>query len=498
MITSAFFERLADQFEIILLVLNRPVVQRQLLVFAMLALVAELASSQLTALRRRFFSIQDESDGRVNQRSPLNRMLRRWLRAVEHTFSPIVAIALGQIAILIFDQHGWQTGLLRQGLIFFWLLLVYRLVVTVLYALQSERTAHLYQQRLLLPLFILLLVFTISRLLSGIVDLAALRLFTFSENPITLGAFFAAAIVFYGFILLSWIVQSALTDLILPRFGTDPGINNSVRTVSRYIVLSAGILATLGSLGIDLSSLAIIGAGLSVGIGFGLQELVANFVSGILLLFEQSIRPGDIVEVEGKMGIVEKLRIRSTTVRTFDNIEMIVPNQSLLTSSVTTYTHTNRRVRIRIQAGASYHDDPQEVREALLAAANRHGMVLDDPDPIVAFTGYGDSSIDFELIVWIEDISTMMQVRSDLHFMIWREFKKRDIEIPFPQRDLHLRGGVPWEDLLRKPETGKSSPATQESTPDAEEEGKPVLKPAEEKVSPLKHLGEKRPPSSTT
>jgi small-conductance mechanosensitive channel len=485
----SLLDRLLEQIDIVLLVLDRPVVQRQLLVLALLILAAELVAWRLIDLRSNFFAVQDEAERRpVEGNRPYrqiwvdwlanNRTLRRWLRALEHTYSPIVAILLGQLAISAFEQSGWRTGLLRQVLFFFWLLLAFRLIVTLLYAWQSERIAQIYHKRFLLPSFWLLLIFTITRALSGIIDLVGIRLFSFSENHITLGSLYLATVVIYTFILLSWLVQGLLSQFILPRFGTDLGLSNSIYTVSRYIVISAGILATLASLGIDLTSLAIIGAGLSVGIGFGLQELVANFISGILLLFEQSIRPGDIVEVEGKMGTVEKLRIRSTTVRTFDNVEVIIPNQSLLTSSVTTYTHTNRRIRLRISAGASYNDDPQEVREALLAAVDRHGLVLKEPAPLVFFTGYGESSIDFEIMAWVEDIANMMKVRSDLHFMIWREFEKRQIEIPFPQRDLHLRSGIPWENMFQLRQGENSSESSEPTLED------------EEPINPLKRLDE--------
>jgi potassium-dependent mechanosensitive channel len=457
MIEQPVIERFFEQFDVVMLVLNRPAVQRQVLVFALLILAAELVSLQLTDLRRRFFATQAEAqrkqtgdpqaDGVPRQRSPASRSLRRMLLALEHTFSPIVAILLGYLSVVALEEGGWQTGLLRQGLIFFWILLSYRIIVTTIYTWRSERTARFYHLRILMPLFILMLIFVTTRLLSGIFDLAGVRLFILTETEVTLGALFVAIVLLYSFLAVSWIVQGVLNQYILPRFAADPGISHSVSTVSSYIIIGAGILAALGSLGLDLTTLAIIGAGLSVGIGFGLQDLVANFISGILLLFEQSIRPGDILEVEGKMGTVQKLRIRSTTVRTFDNIEVIIPNQRLLTSSVTTYTHTDRRIRAHIMVGASYDDEPQEVRDALFSAANRHGLVLKEPPPLVFFEGFGESSINFELIIWLDDIATRRQVTSDLHFMIWREFEKRGLSIPYPQQDLHLRSGVPWQEL---------------------------------------------------
>jgi potassium-dependent mechanosensitive channel len=456
MLEPLVVDRFFEQLDVVMMVLNRPAVQRQVLVFALLILAAELVSLQLTDLRRRYFATYAEVQRRQaaetkteGQPAPLPpaRPLRRLLLAIEHTFSPIIAILLGYLSVFALQEGGWQTGLLRQGLIFFWILLIYRIVVTALYAWRSERTATFYHVRILLPFFIFTLIFVTSRLLSGIFDLAGVQLFILTETEVTLGALFIAITVLYAFLAISWITQGVLRQFILPRFEADAGISHSIRTVTSYVTIGAGILVALGYLGIDLTTLAIIGAGLSVGIGFGLQDLVANFISGILLLFEQSIRPGDILEVEGKMGTVQNLRIRSTTVRTADNIEVIIPNQRLLTSAVTTYTHTDRRIRIHVMVGASYDDDPQEVRDALAAAANRHGLVLKEPAPLIFFDGYGESSINFELIVWLDDVATRRQVTSDLHFMIWREFEKRGLTFPYPQQDLHLRSGVPWQEL---------------------------------------------------
>ncbi|MBX3001636.1 MAG: mechanosensitive ion channel [Caldilineaceae bacterium] len=482
MLDLPVFDQLMVQIDVILLMLDRPAVQRQLLVFGLLVLAAELVAWQLIDLRRQVFAIQDQIDRNPKAYADYqpegwraqvshNRTLRRWLRALEHTYSPIIAILLGHVSVLAFQQSEWQAGLLAQGLIFFWLLLVYRLSVTLLYAWQSETMAQFYNRRFLLPFFLLLLTFTIGRLVSGIVDLAAVPLFAITENQITLGALYVSIVVLYTFLLLSWIIEGVLNRFVLPRFEADQGLANTIKTVSSYVVISIGLLTTLGTLGLDLSTLAIVGAGLSVGIGFGMQDLVGNFVSGILLLFEQSIRPGDIIEIDGKTGVVDRMRIRSTTVRTFDNIELIVPNQKLLTSTVTTLTHTSRRVRLQITVGASYNDDPQEVRDALVAAINRHGLILKEPAPLVFFTGYGDSSLNFEVMVWVDDLSHRGSVRSDLHFMIWREFQKRGLEMPYPQRDLHLRSSVPWGELMGKESTNNGRAKEEGDGIEEEKEG---------------------------
>jgi len=204
-------------------------------------------------------------------------------------------------------------------------------------------------------------------------------------------------------------------------------------------------LIVFQTLGFDLTTLAFISGGLSVGIGFGLQEIVANFISGILLLFEQSLRPGDIVTVEGEMGEVKNLSIRATTVSTFDNVELVVPNQRFLTSTVRTYTKSNRLTRVLIYVGVSYNSDTKAVRDILLAEAERHNLVQEKPEPAVHFMGFGDFSLDFRLAVWVDDPLLMLSVASDLRFMILKALAEHNIEIPFPQRDLHLKSGVPWE-----------------------------------------------------
>jgi potassium-dependent mechanosensitive channel len=223
-------------------------------------------------------------------------------------------------------------------------------------------------------------------------------------------------------------------------------------------------------LGFDLTALAIIFGGLSVGIGFGLQDLVANFISGILLLFERTLRPGDIIEVGGNRGTVSQLRMRSTVLRTFDNVEIFVPNKTLLTSSVHNFCHTNRTVRRTVSVGVSYDSDPRQVRDILERITTSHGLIMKDPAPAVLFTGFGDSSLDFDVNFWIEDISNALRVVNDVHFMIFSEFKKAGVEIPFPQRDLHLRTSVPIESQVMQMERAAALQSNGADSPAAPDE----------------------------
>ena len=167
--------------------------------------------------------------------------------------------------------------------------------------------------------------------------------------------------------------------------------------------------------------------------------MIANFISGILLVFEQTLRPGDVVEVGGQRGTVSQMRMRATVLRNVDNVEIFVPNKTLLTSTVAAYTFSDRVVRRVISVGVSYDSNPTQVRDILLDVAKSHGLVMTDPAPAVFFTAFGESSLNFDLAVWISDSARALEVVSDLHFAIFSQFTKHDIEIPFPQRDLRLR-----------------------------------------------------------
>jgi potassium efflux system protein len=163
------------------------------------------------------------------------------------------------------------------------------------------------------------------------------------------------------------------------------------------------------------------------------------------LLFEQSLRPGDVIEMDGAVSEVKKIGTRATIVRTLDNIEVIVPNATFTNTQVATLTKSDRRIRVRLPIGVSYDSDPQQVRQVAEDAATKHKLVLADPSPTLLFKGYGDSSLDFELVVWIEIDQPEMRlyVKSDLYYALWSALAEQNIEIPYPQRDLNLRRG--WE-----------------------------------------------------
>ena len=193
---------------------------------------------------------------------------------------------------------------------------------------------------------------------------------------------------------------------------------------------------------IENKNIAIIGGAVGVGIGFGMQTIVNNFVCGLIMLFERPVKVGDAVEFGSQQGRVKQVGLRATVVETYDNAEILVPNSDLITSQVTNWTLAERRRRLKLPVGVAYGSDVALVIQILLECAENHSMVLSDPKPAVIFFGFGESALDFELRVWIPEFLDKLQVLSDLNRDIDYEFSVNNIEIPFPQRDIHIRSKV--------------------------------------------------------
>lgn len=233
-----------------------------------------------------------------------------------------------------------------------------------------------------------------------------------------------------------------LEGFVFSRTNLTSGGRNTAITLGQYIIVGIGASFLFQNLGIDWSKLAFIAAALSVGIGFGLQEVVANFISGIILLFERPIRVGDVVTVDGVDGVVSKIRIRATTITGWDRKEFIVPNKNFVTGTLLNWTLTNAVNRIFIPVGVAYGSDTEKAREILLEIAGAHPEILKDPGPIASFTNFGDSTLSIELRAYLPDLSNRLSVISELHTSIDKAFKQAGIEIAFPQLDLHLRSKV--------------------------------------------------------
>ena len=238
-------------------------------------------------------------------------------------------------------------------------------------------------------------------------------------------------------------LRAWLNEKLLPTTSLDIGVSNSISTVFGYIGIVVAAMLAISAAGFDLSSLAFVAGALSLGVGFGLQSIVSNFVSGLILLAERPIKAGDWVSTSGGDGYVRKISVRYTEIETFDRATIIVPNSSLITDTVTNWTHGNKTGRIRVPIGVAYDSDPEQVKEILLRCAADHKLVLGRPAPIVFFMDFGASSLDFELRCFLSDINNGMSVMSDLRFAILKEFNQANIGIPFPQREVLIKTEEP-------------------------------------------------------
>lgn len=247
-----------------------------------------------------------------------------------------------------------------------------------------------------------------------------------------------AILVFIATLFIFRLIKRLLSDTVLPQTRLDAGVQYSIATVFGYVGIITAVLLAATTLGVEFQSLLIIAGALSVGIGFGLQNIANNFISGLILLFERPIKVGDLIEIGDTLGHITHINVRRTEVETFQRAEVMIPNSELVATSVINWTHSDRKARIEINVGVAYGSNTELVRETLLAAAKNVEKIVTWPSPDVLFLDFGDSSLNFQLRCFTSDVSTRITTSSSLRFEIDRLFREAGIEIPFPQRVIHM------------------------------------------------------------
>ena len=384
----------------------------------------------------------------------LSRYWRRWKpiqhmpRPMQQLLGPAVAALMG----LVLALAGFSDGFL-QFLVFLWLgWCCLDVLHDQLLRWLPESRVHQLQSRLLRPLYLVGAALLLINRLDSVNDLAVIPVGELFGVSLTLGKVFSAAMLSYLLLVGSGPPAAALAWLLQRSIGVSDGSRKALELILRYLVVAIGITALCFHVGLNSTALLAIAGGLSVGLGFGIKEVFSNFVSGIWLLFEGSVRPGEILMIDGDPCEVRKLGLRATLLwRDRDNAELLIPNQTFFTEAATTYTASDRMRRSQVSVGAAYHHDPAEVIALLEATANQVPRVLKHPAPKALQLGYGDSAINYALRFWIANPMDNVGICSEVNQAIWHAFKANNIEIPFPQQ---VEYSMTWPPEQHKPNVG--------------------------------------------
>jgi small-conductance mechanosensitive channel len=267
-------------------------------------------------------------------------------------------------------------------------------------------------------------------------------LFNIGQTEISLGGVIYFFVSLFLLFYLSGKLTQLLIEKVLARYPIDLGVRQSIGTIIRYLIILIGLIVIIQSAGVDLSTLGILAGALGVGIGFGLQNITSNFISGIIILFERPIKVGDRIEVGEVTGDVVNISSRATTIITNDNIAIIVPNSNFISDKVINWSHNGRSVRFNFPVHVSYREDPEKIKKLLIEVANSNTGVLKVPTPDVLFDEFGESSLQFILRIWTSEyIDRPRVLKSQLYYAIFKKFRENGVDVPYPQRDLHLRSG---------------------------------------------------------
>ncbi len=268
-------------------------------------------------------------------------------------------------------------------------------------------------------------------------------LFTINQTKVTISSILGFLLVLVCFWILSKLIRKWVLSKVLEGMKVEMGLRFAFSRIAHYLIMVTGTVVAFQFIGLNLNGLAVVFGFLSVGIGFGLQNITSNFVSGLILLFERPIKIGDRVTVGDTEGDVVAINMRSTTIRSLRNITIIVPNSEFISSQVVNWSHGDPKVRLDVPVGVSYGSDLDKVISALSEVAGENDHVMHIPEPEVIFDEFGDSSWNLYLRVWLKTPYNYYRVRSDINCDIVRKFRQYNIEIPFPQRDLHVRSPLP-------------------------------------------------------
>ncbi|MBV2128278.1 mechanosensitive ion channel family protein [Arsukibacterium indicum] len=409
----------------------------QLLALAAALLLATLANQRLQTL--------------VEKQHTLDSGLRHVaVRSIQRLLWPLTALAVLVPVKIIFEMNALPVQILEVSIPVLLALAVIRLVVYILRKAFNVSPLLKSSENLLAGIIWFGVLLHLAGWLPGLLAVLESLAMTVGETRISVLAVLKLILmVALAFTLAIWLAEF-ISQRVQHSTHISPSMQVGFAKFSKFLLITVAFLVALNAVGINLSSLAVFGGALGVGLGFGLQRIASNFISGFILVFDRSIKPGDIITVGDKFGWVEQLNARYVVVRNREGVDTLIPNENLITSEVINWSYADTNVRMIIKVQISYDDDPEQALALMLKCAHVSPRVLDEPPPTVRLMDFADSGIELQLRVWIADMEKGTgEIRSAINLAIWRTFKENNITIPYPQRDLHIKSG--WPPAMEQP-----------------------------------------------
>lgn len=398
-------------------------------------IVSQLAGLGITLLLALLLDrlLERLGEQRLGTRSEKHR-LRSILWATKF---PILVLLLGYLVTAIYNAMGWPYSLLHKSVTLFWYVAGYAFLAKCAAVLLPTDEARRLTRRVLLPLLVVLGVLHLLVLPSAMWTWARAQIVLLASTELSLAGIWFALLIAAGFWIAAIFGKALFLRAILPRSQFDPSLARSIAGFVQFGIIVVGLWLAASSLGFSFSNLTLLIGAFTVGIGFGLQDVVRNVMGGLILLSEGLVRPGDVFEIGDDPGVVERIGIRTTTVRTWDGAQVIVPNSYLISEKVVDLTAAQR---VEIAVSISRSEDPRRVERLLKEIASSHPDVLESPAPSVYFTNLGDGSLDLTLYCHTTDRANVARIESDLRFTVVDAFRQHEVELPYPHLDL-LRPG---------------------------------------------------------
>lgn len=433
-------QSLAEMIDRVLIFVARPEVETQLIILGLIVIMAILLSSYAWKLICQCL----KPVLRKTRHMPyIQYYVHKTIYLLRALTFPLLAILLNVLSQSILASQGHMVGLLEQIQYSFYTIIGFELVMALFYANFEAHEVKRYRQRFHVPMLILIVLFQLINQFIDIHVLSAIVVFNYVDNPITFGALAIATLGLYFWAYTINVIYHFLLNFLVKFTHADKGATQASLTLIRYVLFAFGLYYIFSQLQLNSTTLAAITAGLSIGVGFALREILSNFISGILLLMERSLHPQDIIEVDGTMAVVQSLKIRATTVRTVYDEELVIPNQKFLTESFKTFTGSDKKVRITVFIKTSYDNNTYRVIELMKDTAISHPAILTDPAPEVFIQDqFSDNSVTFKLLMSIDRPMNKERIKSEVIQNIWQAFRSNNIDLTYPGMELSMKDSV--------------------------------------------------------